>query len=127
MSAGGSIPERAMVIGRPFPKGISGNPSGKTRRVVEIERMLDEDHRGVEHMRPVFARLRALALGEVVTVTGRDGDVDIELKADPAFMKLYLDRLLGPVKARDAELDDAIEGKLMELIAEAKRRRDAGP
>lgn len=78
-------------------------------------------------MRPVFARLRALALGEVVTVTGRDGDVDIELKADPAFMKLYLDRLLGPVKARDAELDDAIEGKLMELIAEAKRRRDAGP
>lgn len=74
-------------------------------------------------MRAVFARLRALALGEIITVVDRHGNVDLELQAEPAFMKLYLDRVLGPVKARDDELGDAVEAKLMELIAQAKAAR----
>lgn len=89
--------------------------------------MLDEEHRGVDRMREVYGRLRALALGELVTIVGKDGEVRITLAADPAFMKLYLDRVLGPVRARDDELDSAVESKLMELIAEAKRRKEQAP
>jgi len=64
--------------------------------------MLDAEHRTVESMREVFARLKALALGEVIAVRGPDGEVNISLRAAPEFMRLYLARLLGPEK----EIDD---------------------
>lgn len=101
-----SAPER--VIGRPFPKGVSGNPGGRRRKLAEIEQMLDAEHRNVDSMREVFARLKALALGEVVTLTGKDGEVTLTLKAAPEFMRLYLERVLGPVKdIDDIDLADA--------------------
>lgn len=109
----------------PWRKGQSGNPGGRPRMLVAIERMLDENHRGVAHMATVFDRLLALAMGELVTVTGAGGEVTIQLRADPAFMKLYLDRVLGPVKARDDDVGEAVEAKLMELIAQARAARTA--
>lgn len=73
--------------------------------------MLDDEHRTVANIREVFDRLKALALGEVVTVPipGGDGATRIELRAQPEFMKTYLDRILGPVKAliSDEDLADA--------------------
>lgn len=120
-------PVRAVVLGRPFVKGVSANPGGRPKKLVEIERMLDEDHRDVTKMREVFARLRALAMGEIVTVVDRHGKVDLELDADPAFMKLYLDRVMGAVKAKDDDLESAIELKLLEMIQEAKRKREQTP
>lgn len=89
--------------------GQSANPGGKSRKLRDIERMLDEEHRDIDKMREVFARLRFLALGEPVMVMFRGKEVRIDLKADPAFMKLYLDRVLGPVKEliSEDELADA--------------------
>jgi hypothetical protein len=87
--------------------GTSPNPGGKPKKLREIEAMLDQEHRTVANMREVFGRLKALALGEIVHVTDREGNVDIELKADSRFMGLYLDRVMGPVKDLEIDLSDA--------------------
>jgi len=75
--------------------------------------MLDEEHRTIAGMRDVFARLKALALGEVVEVPDPrdDGKTKVVLSADPAFMKLYLDRVLGPVRelASSEEIADLMK------------------
>lgn len=88
--------------------GPSPNPGGKPRKLREIEAMLDAEHRTVANMRDVFARLKALALGEVAEVTDKDGNVvGVELKADARFMQLYLERTLGPVRELKVDLTDA--------------------
>ncbi len=88
--------------------GTSPNPSGKPRKLRDIEAMLDAEHRTVENMRDVFQRLKELALGEVITVTDKDGKArGVELKADARFMQLYLERTLGPVKELKADLTEA--------------------
>jgi hypothetical protein len=69
--------------------------------------MLDEEHRTVENMRVVFARLKFLALGEAVMVMFRGKEVRIDLKADAAFMSLYLERVIGPVERGKIDLTDA--------------------
>src|SRR5262245_8800497 len=92
----------AMVKGGP-----SLNPSGRPRKLVEIEAMLDAEHRTVKNMRDVFARLKALALGEVIEVTDKEGNVvGVDLRADPRFMELYLNRILGPVKELKVDMSD---------------------
>lgn len=89
-------------------KGQTANPGGRPKRVREFERMLVKEHLNLDSMRALFERLRALAMGEVVIVpvVTASGEMQLtaKLEADPAFMKLYLDRLLGPVKAKDDEL-----------------------
>jgi len=105
MAAELSKPERQ--IGRPFPKGTSGNPGGKPRWAREIQKMLDDEHRTVENMRQVFARLRVLAMGETIEVAHKDGTVVVKLKAIPDFMRLYLERVMGPVEAIKVDLKDA--------------------
>lgn len=92
--------------GRLLP-GSRMNPGGRSRQMRDIEAMLDNEHRTVENMREVFARLKALALGEVVTLTAEDGGFSIGLKADARFMQLYLDRTLGPVKALELDMSEA--------------------
>lgn len=107
--------------------GYTANPGGKPRKLVEIENMLDAEHRTVENMREVFTRLKALAMGEVVEVRNDKGVVvDVQLRAHPGFMQLYIRRLLGP------ESDDAaVEKKAKELlqalldVAEQARERDS--
>jgi hypothetical protein len=86
------------VRGRPFPPGVSANPGGKPKKLRAIQEMLDKNHRDVGVMTDVFARLKALAMGEVIRVVDRDGEVEIKLSADPAYMRLYLERVLGPVE-----------------------------
>lgn len=93
--------------GRWKPGAGSPNAGGRPRKLREIETMLDEEHRTVENMRPVFARLKFLALGEPVEVMFRGSVVRIELKADAAFMSLYLDRVLGPMAKGQIDLSDA--------------------
>jgi hypothetical protein len=87
--------------------GTSPNPGGKPKKLREIEAMLDQEHRTVANMREVFGRLKALALGEIIHVTDREGNIDVELKADSRFMGLYLDRVMGPVKDLEIDLSDA--------------------
>lgn len=95
--------------------GSSANPSGQTKAMAEIQAMLNAEHRTAANMREVFARLKSLALGEIVTVTDREGNVDLELKADARFMQLYLDRTLGPVKELDVDLTGVSPEALAEL------------
>lgn len=111
-----------MPVGTPFKSGGgSPNPGGRPKKLVEIERMLDDDHRTVDNMREVFARLKALALGEVVEVPipGGEGETRIELRAEPAFMKLYLERTLGPLKDLEPDLGDAPQEVLRWLAEHA--------
>src|SRR5580698_9533960 len=71
--------------------GGSPNPGGRPKALREIEAMLDSEHRTVENMRETYRRLKELAFaGE------RDG-----------FFKLYLERLQGPVREIEIDLDDA--------------------
>jgi len=95
--------------------GHSANPGGKPKKLREIEAMLDAEHRTVANMREVFLRLKALALGEIVHVVDREGNVDVALKADARFMALYLDRVMGPVKDLEIDLSDAPTEALLYL------------
>ena len=89
--------------------GNSPNPSGRPKALQEIQRMLDTQHRSLQNMTEVFQRLRALAMGETILVPywNEQGEFQLkcELKADARFMQLYLDRLLGPAKAFDEDMD----------------------
>lgn len=92
-----STPQR----GRPFRKGVSGNPGGRPKALREIEAMLNAEHRTVANMREVFNTLKLLALrGE---------------KGDSGYAKLYLERVLGPVKDLD-DLDDLLRDAPPEAI-----------
>jgi len=73
--------------------------------------MLDAEHRNPENMRAVFTRLKELATEDMVsTWTDKDGnDHESRRPPDPAFMKLYLERVMGPVKDLEADLGDAPE------------------
>jgi hypothetical protein len=98
-----------MPRGVPFGPGNRANPGGRPKALRDIEAMLDAEHRTVGNLRDVFARLKALALGEVVEVPvpGGEGETRVELRADPRFMDLYLNRVLGPVKELKIDLADA--------------------
>lgn len=104
------------------------NPGGRPKRIAEIEKMLNKEHRNVEALRPLMARLRALAMGEAipVAVQGEHGMIELQAKlvADPAFMKLYLDRVLGPVKVQEEMIDlsDAPAEVLHYLLQRLPRR-----
>lgn len=96
-------------------KGYTGNPGGRPKVLREIEAMLNAEHRTVDNMREVFGRLKALAMGEVVTIRTKDGEIKIDLRAEPGFMKLYLERILGPVKDLD-DLDKLMEDAPPEVV-----------
>ena len=74
-------------------KGSTANPGGRPKALREIEAMLNAEHRTVANMREVFATVKMLALrGE---------------KGDSGYLKLYLERVLGPVKDIEIDLTDA--------------------
>ncbi len=76
-----------------FAPGNRANPGGKPKALREIEAMLNKEHRNVAKMREVFDTIRMLALrGE---------------KGDSGYAKLYLERILGPVKDIEIDLSDA--------------------
>lgn len=87
--------ENKAAVVRPgrWKKGESGNPGGRPKALRDIEAMLNAEHRTVANMKEVFATVKALALrGE---------------KGDSGYLKLYLERVLGPVKDIEIDLTDA--------------------
>lgn len=94
----------AMVKGGP-----SLNPGGKPKKLVEIERMLNDEHRTVANMKEVFAQLRAMATENVISRwTDKDGGTHESVRQpNPQFMAMYLERILGPVKPIELDLTDA--------------------
>jgi hypothetical protein len=68
------------VPGRPFPKGVSGNPDGRPRRVAEIESEIRQAHG--DQVLAVIDSVRKRAI-----------------RGDMAAARLYLDRVLGPARA----------------------------
>lgn len=123
------VPPPRDAKGRLLPgSGASLNPGGRSKKLRLIEIALDREHRKVANVLDVFKRLRELAMGEVVEVHGKDGElIRCELRADASFMKLYLDRVLGPVRDDD-KIDAAVEKRLREMLehaeTEARRRED---
>lgn len=82
-NSGGSAVQRR---GRPFPKGVSGNPGGRPRTIAAIEEQIRELHGP-----------RALAVLDKMGKLAMRGSV-------PAA-RVYLDRVLGAVRRPDAALD----------------------
>ncbi len=67
-------------------------------------------------------------MGELV-VTKHDmfgNEYQATLPPDPAFAKLYMDRVYGPVKAiDDARTEELVAKKFEALIVEARKRLEA--
>jgi len=89
--------------------GPSLNPGGRPKKLVEIEAALDAGHRTVENMKEVFAQLRVMATEPIISRwVDKDGHEHESIKQpNPAFMAMYLDRILGPVKELKIDLSDA--------------------
>lgn len=101
--------EVARGAGGKWVKGKSGNPGGKPKKLAEIEAMLESEHRNVTNLREVMATLRTVAMGVPKGVYYKGDRVDEEIQYDAAFMALYLNRVLGPVKEplEEEDLRDA--------------------
>lgn len=102
----------APVFTGKFQKGVwdeRRRHGGRPKRLREIEQMLNKEHRNLEKMRELFARLRSLAMGEpiLIPVMTASGEMTVaaKLEADPAFMKLYLERTLGKAKVFEDDID----------------------
>jgi hypothetical protein len=100
------------------------NTKGRPAKIAAFENMLNRNHRNMEAVTALFERLRALALGEVVAVpyVSAAGDVEykVQLKADPAFMKLYLERILGLPQQYNDDLD--LSDAPQEVLAWLRRK-----
>jgi hypothetical protein len=122
------------VRGIPFMAGHDPRRSyhgGRPKKLVEIEEALDAEHRTVENMKEVFAQLRCLATENVITRwTDKEGNEhESNRQPNPAFMKLYLDRVLGPVSEDSSEKIRRIAQEFLDgMLEEARARRaERGP
>lgn len=117
----------ASTIATRWQKGVSGNPKGRSKNIQDIEAMLDDSYRTVDEMRIAFAALKRLAVdGEIVNVYDKDGNLCGEnVHHNPAFMKLYLERILGAIpKPKDDETVEALARSLLDsMIATARARQ----
>lgn len=102
--------------GRLLP-GQSGNPGGRPRKLVEIEKLLDREHRDVEKMRETFALVRKVAHGVDEPVYYQGVVCGYKRVYDGGWMELYLNRVLGPVKEIKVDLTDAPDA-VVEWFAE---------
>lgn len=101
---------------------------GRPRKLVEIEEALDAEHRTVENMKEVFAQLRVLATENVISrwVDPDGTEHESNRQPNPAFMKMYLDRVLGPVSDDASEKIRRLAQEFVnEMLAEARARRAA--
>jgi hypothetical protein len=101
--------------------GPSPNPGGKPRKLVEIEKMLDEEFRDVASTRENYRVLRKLALqgaeNEMFTPTGAPYT---KTTFHPAYMEQLFNRLYGPIREVPVDLTDATDEFLAELRARVK-------
>ena len=104
--------------------GPSPNPGGKPRKLVEIERMLDEEFRDIASTRENYQVLRKLALqgvtNDVYDVKG-GGVVGQKTTFHPAYMEQLFNRLYGPIREVPVDLKDATDEFLMELRTRLKQ------
>jgi hypothetical protein len=104
--------------GRILPGTGALNPGGKPKSLREIQRMLDAEHRTVENMREVYAKLRELAVEGVEEPKFYLGGVcGYVRRYDSGFLELYLNRVEGPVREIKADLSDA-PPEVVEWLAE---------
>jgi hypothetical protein len=123
MDAGNSDRTRGL---KPWPKGISGNPAGRPKVISAIQEFLDAEHRTVEQVRPVLAKLRSLAIeGTEKGIYWEGAMVATEIEYNPSYMKLYLERVIGavPRATDDAAIAETAKALLDAMIADAKARR----
>lgn len=91
----------------PWQPGRSGNPSGLTRERRALYKAIEESEIP-----------KVLAMLEALYTRG--------LAGDDAAARLWLDQVRGPVKARDDDaIEQAVETKIGELLAEARARKAA--
>lgn len=113
--SGGNAVQRRTVPGlnggwlKPVPPGVSGNPAGVSKERRELYQAIEK-----REVPKVLALLNAL--------------YERALDGDTIAAKLWLDQVRGPLKRRDDDdIENAVESKLMELIQDAKRRREQTP
>lgn len=94
--------------------GVSPNPGGKPRKMREIEAMIDAEWRTVEEVRTGFLTLRDLAFNGVrnPVFNGKGDVVGEKVTHHPAFLEMWFNRILGPVKELDLDFSDAPDGWL---------------
>jgi len=92
-------PDNRDAEGR-FRPGVSGNPGGRPKGLRVLEEALEES-RDADHVLAVVDQLRTLAL---------EGDVQAA--------RVYLDRMLGPVRQKVEEAGDFSELSTDELCRE---------
>jgi len=92
--------------GRPFPPGLSGNPGGRSKQSLGLESALRETHDPPKVL-AVVEKLRRMALA---------GDV--------SAARVYLDRVMGPVRANDDERIDLRARELAESMLARRRRHN---
>ena len=90
-----------------FGPGNRANPGGKPKKIREIEKMLDDEHRTPEKMRETFALIRQVAHGVEEPVFYQGAVCGAVMKYDGAWMNLYLRRVLGPEREIEVDLTDA--------------------
>jgi hypothetical protein len=102
--ADGNEPERG-IVGRPFPKGTSGNPGGMPKEVAEARRAL------MVHL-PTAVKV----FGELLQST--DQKTRLAAAAEVA------DRTMGKPKPMDIDTDAAVRATLSEVFAQLRAKLD---
>ena len=92
-----------------FKPGQSGNPGGVPKWRREIEQMLNDEHRTPAQMKETFDLIRKVAHGVDEPVFYKGQICGHVRKYDGAWMNLYLERVLGPVRDLNIDLTDAPE------------------
>lgn len=93
--------------GRPFKPGETGNAGGRPKSIREVEKMLDAEHRNPEKMRETFDLIRKVAHGVDEPVYYRGEVCGHIRKYQGGWMELYLNRVLGPIRDIEVDLEDA--------------------
>jgi hypothetical protein len=102
------VPPKQPGNGGGFKPGYDprrGRNGGRTNRLAEIQRMLDDEHRTVENLRETYGILRQVAHGVDEPVYYKGEVCGHVRKYDSAFMALYLNRIQGPIKELISEDD----------------------
>jgi len=124
--------------GKPFPKGVSGNPKGAPKRGESWAEIIDRigamtPIEAAEHAHAIAGKLKqmggAITLKEAVVIRGYAA---LLFEPSSSLMNIYMDRTDGKVKDRldltsnDKELNPYMSMDKAELIALAKKIAEAG-
>lgn len=122
MSTNGDTPRGERGLWMP---GVSPNPGGKPRKLREIEAMIDAEYRTVEDVRQGFLVLRDLAFNGVrnPVFSSRGVPLGEKVTHHPAYLEMWFNRILGPVKELDLDFSDATDDQLNYLRDKLKLRQ----